>query len=172
MTYELIPPTEDFFSQQWYEKDGFPMKMMTDGLYSRIDLTRRKLIALEAKLAQRLDEDRYNPDLRSFLDRVNWLRGYIGIWTTHSDEWNAEMVYPLGIWTTHSDEWNAEMVYPLRKGHPHAKQVISQWPQNLFGERKEDKEYFLLLLSPSVITWLNRVDRWVSRIPSSTTVSV
>ena len=146
MTYELIPPTEDFFSQQWYEKDGFPMKMMTDGLFSRIDLTRRKLIALEAKLQQRLDGDRYNPDLRSFLDRVNWLRGYIGIWTTHSDEWNAEMVYPL------------------RKGHPHAKQVISQWPQNLFGERKEGN--VLILLSPSVITWLNAVDRRLSGVSS------
>ena len=154
MTYELIPPTEGFFSQQWYEKDGFPMKMMTDGLYSRIDLTRSKLNALEVKLGQRLGSERYSPHLRSFLDRVNWLRGYIGIWTTHSDEWNAEMVYPL------------------LKGHPHAKQVISQWPERIFGERKEDGEYFLLLLSPSVITWLNRVDKWVSRIPSSTTVSV
>ena len=146
MTYELIPPTSDFFSQQWYERDGFPMKMMNDGLFSRIDLTRRKLTALEAKLAQRLDGDRYNPDLRSFLDRVNWLRGYIGIWTTHSDEWNAEMVYPL------------------RKGHPHAKQVISQWPQNLFGERKEGN--VLILLSPSVITWLNAVDRRLSGVSS------
>ena len=154
MTYELIPPTENFFSQQWFQKGGFAKTMMTEDLFSRIDLTRSKLNTLEDKLQRRLDGDRYNPDLRSFLDRVNWLRGYIGIWTTDSDEWNAEMVYPL------------------RKGHPHAKQVISQWPQNLFGERKEDKEYFLLLLSPSVITWLNRVDRWVSRIPSSTTVSV
>lgn len=154
MTYDLIPPTEGFFSQQWYEKDGFPMKMMTDGLYSRIDLTRSKLNKLEAKLAQRLDGDRYNPDLRSFLDRVNWLRGYIGIWTTHSDEWNAEMVYPL------------------LKGHPHAKQVISQWPQNLFGKKKEDGEYFLLLLSPSVITWLNRVDKWVSTFDSTIEMNV
>lgn len=146
MTYELIPPTENFFSHQWYEKDGFGMRMMTDDLYSRIDLTRKKLTALEAKLQRRLDSERYNPDLRSFCERVGWLRGYIGVWTTHSDEWNAEMVYPL------------------RKGHPHAKQVISQWPQNLFGERKEGN--VLILLSPSVITWLNAVDRRLSGVSS------
>ena len=146
MTYELIPPTEDFFSYQWYDRLGFGMTMMTEGLYSRIDSTRRKLSELEAKLQQRLGSERYNPDLRSFLDRVGWLRGYIGVWTTHSDEWNAEMVYPL------------------RKGHPHAKQVISQWPQNLFGERKEGN--VLILLSPSVITWLNAVDRRLSGVSS------
>ena len=144
MTYELIPPTENFFSHQWYEKDGFPMKMMTDGLFSRIDLTRRKLIALEAKLQQRLDNDRYSPDLRSFLDRVGWLRGYIGIWSCR-DKYDET-------------GWDVQMAYP------HTKQVISVWPEYLFGERKEGN--VLILLSPSVITWLNAVDRRLSGVSS------
>lgn len=146
MTHELIPPTEDFFSQQWYERDGFPMTMLKNDLLSRIDSTRRKLSELESKLSQRLDNNRYSPDLRSFLDRVGWLRGYIGIWTTDSDEWGVKMSYP------------------------HTKQVMSvNWPQTLFGERKEGN--VLILLSPSSITWLNAVDKWVSGVPSYTTVS-
>jgi len=145
MTYELIPPTEDFFSYQWYERDGFGMRMMTDDLYSRIDSTRRKLNELEAKLSKRLDSERYNPDLRSFLDRVGWLRGYIGVWTTDSDRWDAKMEYP------------------------HTKQVISQWPEYLFGERKEGN--VLILLSPECVHWLNGVDEWVSSstVDSTTT---
>lgn len=145
MTHELIPPTGDFFSYQWYEEDGFPMTMLKNDLLSRIDSTRRKLSELESKLSQRLDNNRYSPDLRSFLDRVGWLRGYIGIWTTDSDQWDVKMVYP------------------------HTKQVISQWPQNLFGKRKEGN--VLILLSSSSITWLNAVDKWVSTVASSTTVS-
>ena len=141
----LIPPTEDFFSQQWYERDGFGMAMLKNDLLSRVDSTRRKLSELESKLSQRLDNNRYSPDLRSFLDRVGWLRGYIGVWTTHSDQWDVQMSYP------------------------HSKQVISQWPQNLFGERKEGN--VLILLSSSSITWLNTVDKWVSTVASSTTVS-
>ena len=140
----LIPPTEDFFSQQWYERDGFGMAMLKNDLLSRVDSTRRKLNELESKLQQRLDSERYSPDLRSFLDRVGWLRGYIGVWTTHSNQWDVQMSYP------------------------HTKQVISQWPQ-LFGERKEGN--VLILLSSSSITWLNAVDKWVSTVDSSTTVS-
>ena len=143
MQYELIPPTEDFFSHQWYEKDGFGMRMMTDDLYSRIDSTRRKLNELEAKLGQRMDRDKYNPDLRSFLDRVGWLRGYIGVWTT-------------------AESWSVQMAYP------HTKQVISIWPEDLFGERKEGN--VLILLSSSVVNWLNRVDEWISTVDSTTTV--
>ena len=150
MTHELIPPTEDFFSQQWYEKGGFGMSMITDDLYSRIDSTRRKLSELESKLSQRMNNNRYSPDLRSFLDRVGWLRGYIGVWTIDSDEW-----------------WDVKMVYP------HTKQaMLSVWPdhhQNLFGERKEGN--VLILLSSSSITWLNAVGKWVSGVASSTTVS-
>ena len=139
LTHEPIPPTEDFFSQQWYEKSGFGMTMLTDDLYSRIDSTRRKLSELESKLSQRLDNNRYRL-------RVGWLRGYIGIWTTDSDEWGVKMIYP------------------------HTKQVMSvNWPQTLFGERKEGN--VLILLSSSSITWLNAVDKWVSGVASSTTVS-
>ena len=135
----LIPPTEDFFSQQWYEEDGFPMTMLKNDLLSRIDSTRRKLSELESKLFQRLDNNRYRL-------RVGWLRGYIGIWTTDSDEWGVKMIYP------------------------HTKQVMSvNWPQTLFGERKEGN--VLILLSSSSITWLNAVDKWVSGVASSTTVS-
>ena len=139
LTHEPIPPTEDFFSQQWYEEDGFPMTMLKNDLLSRIDSTRRKLSELESKLFQRLDNNRYRL-------RVGWLRGYIGIWTTDSDEWGVKMIYP------------------------HTKQVMSvNWPQTLFGERKEGN--VLILLSPSSITWLNAVDKWVSGVASSTTVS-
>ena len=147
LTHELIPPTEDFFSQQWYERDGFPMTMLKNDLYSRVDSTRRKLSELETKLQQRLDNDRYSPDLRSFLDRVGWLRGYIGVWTTHSNQWDVQMSYP------------------------HTKQVMSVWPQNLFGERKEGN--VLILLSSSTITWLNAVDKWLSNttVDSTTTPS-
>lgn len=145
MQYKLIPPTEDFFSQQWYERSGFGMTMMTDDLYSRIDSTRRKLNELESKLGQRLDNDRYSPDLRSFLDRVGWLRGYIGVWTT-------------------AESWSVQMAYP------HTKQVITQWPENLFGEWKEGN--ILILLSPSVVNWLNAVDKWVSDVPSYTTSTI
>ncbi len=140
MTYELIPPTENFFSHQWYERDGFGMRMMTDDLYSRIDSTRRKLNELESKLGQRLGSERYNPDLRSFLDRVGWLRGYIGVWTTDGDTWDVQMAYP------------------------HSKQVISVWPQNLFGEWKEGN--VLILLSPSTVNWLNAVERRLSGVSS------
>ena len=145
LTHELIPPTEDFFSQQWYERDGFPMTMLKNDLLSRIDSTRRKLNELESKLSQRMNNNRYSPDLRSFLDRVGWLRGYIGVWTTHSNQWDVQMSYP------------------------HTKQVMSVWPQNLFGERKEGN--VLILLSSSSITWLNAVDRWLSTVASSTTPS-
>ena len=139
LTHEPIPPTEDFFSQQWYEEDGFPMTMLKNDLLSRIDSTRRKLSELESKLFQRLDNNRYRL-------RVGWLRGYIGIWTTDSDEWGVKMSYP------------------------HTKQVMSvNWPQTLFGERKEGN--VLILLSSSSITWLNAVDKWVSGVASSTTVS-
>ena len=139
LTHEPIPPTEDFFSQQWYEEDGFPMTMLKNDLLSRIDSTRRKLSELESKLSQRLDNNRY-------MLRVGWLRGYIGIWTTDSDEWGVKMIYP------------------------HTKQVMSvNWPQTLFGERKEGN--VLILLSSSSITWLNAVDKWVSGVASSTTVS-
>ena len=146
MTYELIPPTEDFFSYQWYDRLGFGMTMMTDDLYSRIDSTRRKLNELEAKLQQRLGSERYNPDLRSFLDRVEWLRGYIGVWTTDSDRWDAKLVYP------------------------HTYHVISQWDEKVFGERKEGN--VLILLSSSVVNWLNRVDEWVSSSYSTSTTTV
>ena len=128
MNYELIPPTEDFFSHQWYDRLGFGTAMITDDLYSRIDSTRRKLNELEIKLQQRLDSERYNPDLRSFLDRVNWLHGYIGIWTTHSDEWNAEMVYPL------------------RKGHPHGKQLYHNGPKSYSVKEKKVMFLFFFLL--------------------------
>ena len=144
MTYDLIPPTEDFFSYGWYDRLGFGLTMITDDLYSRIDSTRRKLNELEAKLSKRLDSERYNPDLRSFLDRVNWLRGYIGIWTSGT-------VMPHG-------KWDAERIYP------YSKHRISQWPDELFGERKEGN--VLILLSPSVITWLNAVDRRLSGVSS------
>ena len=152
MTHELIPPTEDFFSQQWYERDGFGMAMLKNDLYSRIDSTRRKLSELESKLSQRLDNNRYSPDLRSFLDRVGWLRGYIGVWTTEGPLIAAD-----------GAEWDVQMLYP------HNKQVISVWPQNLLGERKEGN--VLILLSSSSITWLNAVDEWVSTVASSTTIS-
>ena len=142
MQYKLIPPTEDFFSYQWYDRLGFGMTMMTDDLYSRIDSTRRKLNELESKLGQRLGSDRYSPDLRSFLDRVGWLRGYIGVWTTDGERWDARMAYP------------------------HSKQVISQWDEKVFGERKEGN--VLILLSPSVVNWLNAVDEWVSTVASTT----
>ena len=145
MTYELIPPTEDFFSHQWYDRLGFGTTMITDDLYSRIDSTRRKLTSLEAKLGQRLEDDRYNPDLRSFWDRVGWLRHYIGVWTT-------------------AESWSVQMAYP------HSKQVISVWPEDLFGEWKEGN--VLILLSPSTVKWLNAVDKWVSDIPSYITTSV
>jgi hypothetical protein len=146
MTYELIPPTEDFFSYQWYDRLGFGMTMMTEGLYSRIDSTRAKLNELEAKLGQRLDNDRYSPDLRSFLDRVGWLRGYIGVWTTDGERWDVQMAYP------------------------HTKRAISRWPDELFGERKEGN--VLILLSSSVITWLNAIDKWVSSSYSTSTTTV
>lgn len=144
MTYELIPPTEDFFSYQWYDRLGFGMTMMTDDLYSRIDSTRRKLNELESKLQQRLGSERYNPDLRSFLDRVGWLRGYIGIWSCR-DKYDET-------------GWDVQMAYP------HTKQVISQWDEKVFGERKDGN--VLILLSPSVITWLNAVDRRLSGVSS------
>jgi hypothetical protein len=146
MQYKLIPPTEDFFSQQWYDSDGFGMRMMTDDLYSRIDSTRRKLNELESKLGQRLGSERYNPDLRSFLDRVGWLRGYIGVWTTDGERWDVQMAYP------------------------HTKRAISRWPDELFGERKEGN--VLILLSSSVITWLNAIDKWVSSSYSTSTTTV
>ena len=152
MTHELIPPTEDFFSQQWYERDGFGMAMIKNDLYSRIDSTRRKLSELESKLSNRMDNEKYNPDLRSFLDRVGWLRGYIGVWTTEGPLIAAD-----------GAEWDVQMLYP------HNKQVISVWHQNLLGERKEGN--VLILLSSSSITWLNAVDEWVSTVASSTTVS-
>lgn len=152
MTYELIPPTSDFFSYQWYDRLGFGMRMMTDDLYSRIDSTRRKLNELEAKLSKRLDSERYNPDLRSFLDRVGWLRGYIGVWSCR-DKYDGPLT-----------GWDVQMAYP------HTKQVITEWPQNLFGERKEGN--VLILLSPSTVHWLNAVDKWVSDIPSYITTSV
>lgn len=147
MNYELIPPTGDFFSYQWYERDGFGMSMITEGLYSRIDSTRKKLTELEIKLSRRLGRNPYSPELRSFWDRVGWLRSYIGVWTTDSDE----------------ERWNAEMEYPQ------SKQVISVWPEDLFGERKEGK-LVLILLSSSSITWLNGVNKWVSEytVDSST----
>ena len=145
MTHELIPPTEDFFSQQWYERSGFAMTMIIDGLYSRVDSTRKKLSELESKLQQRLDNNRYSPDLRSFLDRVGWLRGYIGVWTTHSNQWD-------------------------QMSYPHNKLCLYEWPQNLFGERKEGN--VLILLSPSSITWLNAVDKWVSTVDSTIEMNV
>ena len=115
------------------------MTMLKNDLLSRIDSTRRKLSELESKLFQRLDNNRYRL-------RVGWLRGYIGIWTTDSDEWGVKMIYP------------------------HTKQVMSvNWPQTLFGERKEGN--VLILLSSSSITWLNAVDKWVYGVASSTTVS-
>jgi len=147
MQYELIPPTENFFSRQWYDRDGFGMRMMTDDLYSRIDSTRRKLTALEAKLQQRLDRDRYSPDLRSFCERVGWLRHYIGVWTNRTHD---------------GDECDVQMAYP------YTKQVISKWPEDLFGERKEGN--VLILLSPSVVNWLNAVDRWVSSSTVDSTI--
>ena len=152
MTHELIPPTEDFFSQQWYERDGFGMAMLKNDLLSRIDSTRRKLNELESKLSQRMNNNRYSPDLRSFLDRVGWLRGYIGVWTTEGPLIAAD-----------GAEWDVQMLYP------HNKQVISVWHQNLLGERKEGN--VLILLSSSSITWLNAVDKWVSGVPSYTTTS-
>ena len=111
------------------------MTMLKNDLLSRIDSTRRKLSELESKLFQRLDNNRYRL-------RVGWLRGYIGIWTTDSDEWGVKMIYP------------------------HTKQVMSvNWPQTLFGERKEGN--VLILLSSSSITWLNAVDKWVSTVASN-----
>lgn len=159
MNYELIPPTEDFFSHQWYDRLGFGTAMITDDLYSRIDSTRSKLNKLEVKLQQRLDGDRYSPDLRSFLDRVNWLRAYIGIWSCR--DWHD---LPGG--------WDVQMAYPHIKNEVATSlaMAMSRWPDELFGERKEGN--ILILLSPSVITWLNAVDKWVSEltVPSTTTV--
>ena len=50
--------------------------------------------------------------------------------------------------------------------YPNSKQVMSQWDEKVFGERKEGN--VLILLSPSVITWLNAVDEWVSTVASTT----
>lgn len=142
MNYKLIPPTEDFFSHQWYERSG------PEDLYfmTRIDSTRRKLNALESKL-QRLDSERYIPDGRSFLDRVEWLRSYIGIWESRND----------GIGQCY-----------VREIYPNTGNIMPVWNERIFGERKEGN--VLILLSPSVITWLNVVDKWVSEytVASST----
>ena len=145
MTYELIPPTEDFFSYQWYERSG------SEDLYSmtRIDSTRRKLSELETKLSHRMDNEKYNPDVRSFLDRVGWLRSYIGIWQSRND----------GI------DRDAHEIYP------HTGHIMPIWNERILGKRKEGN--VLILLSSSSITWLNAVDKWVSEytVTSSTTVS-
>lgn len=146
MNYELIPPTEDFFSHQWYERSG------SEDLYSmtRIDSTRRKLNELESKLSQRLDSDKHNPDLHSFLDRVGWLRGYIGIWQSRND----------GIGHGHARE-----IYPNTGNMGN---IMPVWNERILGERKEGN--ILILLSSSSITWLNAVNKWVSKytVASST----
>lgn len=149
MNYELIPPTADFFSYQWCERSG------SEDLYSmtRIDSTRRKLSELEYKLQRRLNgwitHEKYIPDLRSFLDRIGWLRGYIGIWQPCNDG-------------SHLISADVRMIYP------HTEHVMSVWTERILGERKEGN--VLILLSSSSITWLNAVDKWVSEytIDSST----
>ena len=147
MTYELIPPTEDFFSYQWYDRLGFGTVMMTEDLFSRIDSTRRKLNKLEHKLRQQLGYNEgalvRNPENRDLFDcwnRVGWVRRYIGIWSCR-DKYDET-------------GWDAQMAYP------HTKQVITEWPEDLFGERKEGN--VLILLSPSTVNWLNAVERRLS----------
>ena len=143
MNYELIPPTGDFFSYQWYERSG------SEDLYfmTRIDSTRRKLNELETKLSHRMDNEKYNPDVRFFLDRVEWLRSYIGIWESRND----------GIGQCY-----------VREIYPNTGNIMPVWNERIFGERKEGN--ILILLSSSSITWLNAVDKWVSEytIDSST----
>ena len=85
------------------------------------------------------------------MDRVGWLRGYIGIWTSRAKY--------------DGTGWDAQMEYPHTKQYS----VISVWPEDLFGERKEGN--VLILLSPSVVHWLNTVDKWLSSstVDSTTT---
>ena len=149
MNYELIPPTENFFSYQWCERGGLSMTMLIDD-FSRIDSTRRKLNELETKLSHRMDSERYNPDGRSFLDRVGWLRSYIGIWESRND----------GIGQCYVRE-----IYPNTGNMGN---IMPVWNERILGERKEGN--VLILLSSSSITWLNAVDKWVSEytVASST----
>lgn len=151
MTYDLIPPTE-FYSRQWFEGNGgFGMRMISNGLSSRIDSTRNKLISLEIKLFDAKRNDPFNFELSScWLTVAKLRRDHIGVWSPRH--------------STNSGGWDAQMVYP------NTKQVISQWPEEILGERKKDDGLLLILLSPSSVDWLNTVDRWVSNIHSATTV--
>lgn len=141
--HELIPPTEDFFSRQWIGV------YIPPDVYLGIDSTRSKLTELESKLRgrQSLDGHKYNPDIQSFCDRIGWLRSYIGLWTI-TDRTNDSDVWAL---------YDAQMVYP------HTKMVMSKWDEKVLGERREEGlGLLLILLSPSVVDWLNDIDKWVS----------
>ena len=146
-----LEPPKNLYTHKWYVRDGSGMLNFLPMIRDRIDTTRSKLQKLESTLKGLKgmnDSERYSlqDDMKDILYemevvlyKVEWMRANIGVWSTikHGDECD-----------------NAVLMYPGTK------RSTGRWEENMFGKEKKEG-YYLVMLSPEAVDWLNRISDWV-----------
>lgn len=125
-------PPKNLYTHKWYVRDGSGMLNFLPMIGDRIDSTRSKLQKLESLLKEM-------NDMKDILYKVEWMRANIGVWSTikHGDECD-----------------NAVLMYPRMK------RSTGVWKENMFGKEKKEG-YYLVMLSPEAVDWLNTLDLWI-----------
>lgn len=125
-------PPKNLYTHKWYVRDGSGMLNFLPMIGDRIDSTRSKLQKLESLLKEM-------NDMKDILYKVEWMRANIGVWSTikHGDECD-----------------NTVLMYPRMK------RSTGVWKENMFGKEKKEG-YYLVMLSPEAVDWLNTLDLWI-----------
>lgn len=125
-------PPKNLYTHKWYVRDGSGMLNFLPMIGDRIDSTRSKLQKLESLLKEM-------NDMKDILYKVEWMRANIGVWSTikHGDECD-----------------NAVLMYPRMK------RSTGVWKESMFGKEKKEG-YYLVMLSPEAVDWLNTLDLWI-----------
>ena len=153
---ELRPPKE-LFSREWFDTWGDTNSWLPR--LRRIDETKRKLEELETKI--RNNANRLTKGTRTLsLDISSNLKFGIGVWNAYSED----TITTNGYVKKTETQFKTNMIYP-----DHTRPTESNnW---ILGDTKRNG-VCLIMLSPEAVQWLNRVDKWVSDIPSYITTSV
>lgn len=125
-------PPKNLYTHKWYVRDWSGISKFGPMIRDRIDFTRSKLQKLESALKE-------VADMKDILYKVEWIRVNIGVWSTikHGDECD-----------------NAVLMYPGTK------RSTGRWEENMFGKEKKEG-YYLVMLSPEAVDWLNTLDLWI-----------
>ena len=144
-------PPKNLYTHKWYVRDGSGMLNFLPMIGDRIDSTRSKLQKLESTLKGLTGMNEYERyslqddmkdiiyEMEVVLYKVEWMRANIGVWSTikHGDECD-----------------NAVLMYPRMK------RSTGVWKENMFGKEKKEG-YYLVMLSPEAVDWLNTLDLWI-----------